>query len=416
MDKIDTQRIGKIVGRFIDNPRSYLRPTFLNPFFLVRKITLYFESRILPIFFKDTKPGTLFNLDLHIAVVQEIDMALSTTRLEMRSWNMSLHNHLSRKWYKFPDPVKYISAKNWRAMDPKNIAKFQKYYKRMLSRYAGFVVSYPPAFVELFLETKKPILLICPTRYEIPYTSDTKKWEKLNMTLIEGIESGQITMCVNSLAEQKYFEYYTGVQVDVIPTVCDYLESSWVGGGLTPVYFSKSSHFSKVLEETTENTWVKAEKLLGQDYSFEDLMKVPAIFVLPYNNNTMRMFEFAYAGIPVFVPSQSFLKNLYADGKEPGVLSEISNFRVFNISTEGLDPDDPSNYNSDTFIDYWIENSDFYNSEVMPNTYFIDSFSELKDFSERINRKVLKDATRLRNSRMVERRFEFYQKFEKKVL
>ena len=377
---------------------------------------MYFESRILPIFLRDERPGSLFNLDLHIAVVQEIDVALSTTVLEMRSWNMSLHNHLSRKLFKFPDPVKFISAKNWRAMDPQSIARFQKYYKRMLARYSGFVVSYPPAFVELFLGTKKPILIICPTRYEIPFTSDRKKWERLNAMLIDGIKSGQITMCVNSIAEQKYFQYYTGVQLEVIPTVCDYLENSWIGDGLSPIYFSKSSHFSTILEEATENTWINAEKLLGQDYSFEDLMRVPAIFVLPYNNNTMRMFEFANAGIPVFVPSKIFLKSLYAEGNQPGVLSEISNFKVFNISTDDLSPDDPSNHRSDSFVDYWIENSDFYNADVMQNIYFVDSFDELNDFSDRIDRNSLKEATQQRNSRMIERRSTFYQNFERKIM
>lgn len=389
--------------------------TIANPLFVVRKVTLYFESRISPIIFRKTKTKKLFNLDLHIAVVQEISVALSFTGLRMCSWNMSQHNYLTRRWYKFPDPVKYISAKNWRKMDPQVISRFQKYYMPMLARYEGFIVSYPPAFVEIFLKTNKPILVICPTRYEIPYTADRTRWDNLNNLLRNGIKSGQITMCVNSIAEQKYFQYYTGLELEVIPTVCDYLEESWNGSGSTPVFFSKSTKFSKVLEQATNNSWVNADSLLGHEYAFSDLMKVPAVFILPYNNNTMKMFEFAHAGVPVFVPSKTFMKSLYTDGNEPGVLSEISNFKVFDVSTDDLSPSDPSNYKSESFIDYWIENSDFYNSEVMQNVYCVDSFEELNSYSDRIDRVNLKQATQVRNEKLKEIRLAFYRKFESRL-
>jgi hypothetical protein len=393
----------------------YLRMTIANPFFVVRKATLYFESRLAPMIFRKRKPKQLFNLDLHIAVVQEISTALSFVGLRMHSWNMSQHNHLARRWYKFPDPVKYISAKNWRRMDPQVISKFQRYYKRMLGRYEGFVVSYPPAFIELFLDTNKPILVICPTRYEIPYTADRTRWDNLNNLLRNGIESGQITMCVNSIAEQKYFEYYTGLHIEVIPTVCDYLKETWVGNGSTPIFFSKSTKFSEELKKATNNGWADAASVLGHEYAFSDLMKVPAVFILPYNNNTMKMFEFANAGMPVFVPSKSFMKSLYADGNEPGVLSEISNFKVFSVSTDGLSASDPSNYKSDSFIDHWIENSDFYNAEVMQNVFCIDSFEELNNYSDRIDRANLKQLTQTRNQNLKEIRLEFYRKFENKL-
>jgi hypothetical protein len=169
------------------------------------------------------------------------------------------------------------------------------------------------------------------------------------------------------------------------------------------------------LEQATNNSWVNAASFLGHEYAFSDLLKVPAVFILPYNNNTMKMFEFANAGMPVFVPSKTFMKSLYADGNELGVLSEISNFKVFDVSTDDLSPSDPSNFKSESFIDYWIENSDFYNPEVMQNVYCIDSFEELNSYSERIDRANLKRATQIRNERLKEIRLAFYRKFENKL-
>jgi hypothetical protein len=356
----------------------------------------------------------LFNLDLHIAVVQEIRMGLSQTSLKMRTWNMSLHNHLVRNFFKFPDPVRFISAKNWRHMDKSQVDAFQKYYGRMLNRYQAFVISYPPSFVELFISFNKPILVICPTRYEIPYTDNEVRWEQLNTTLRQGVETGQVTICVNSLAEQKYLEYYSGITAEVIPTVCDYLTHSWKGTGSTPVFFSKSQKYSSQIMEATSGLWQAAEKELGANYTWESLMAVPAIFVLPYNNNTMRMFEFAHAGIPVFVPSKKFLRNLYRNGEE-GVMSEVSNYRVFGIDASQLDSNDPSNYLSDTFIDYWINISDFYNAQVMQNIYFIDSFEELLKFHEYIDKPELELATLARNKNLRNMRNEFFVQFERKI-
>ena len=402
--------------KLLANPKQYLRGTVLNPLYVGRGILLFFESRVSPYFFGRNKASTVFNLDLHISVVQEIEEAFSQTSLGLRSWNMSQHNHLVRRFCKFPDPVKYISAKNWRKLNPSVIKKFQKYYSKMLNQFGGFVVSYPPSFAELFFKQGKPILIICPTRYEIPYTGSAKKWRDFNTTLQDGIASGQVTICVNSLAEQKYMKYYSGIEPVIIPTVCDYLDSSWIGGGLTPIFFSKSAKYAAAITNSTKGEWVSSEIGLGKDYSWNSLMKVPAICVIPYNNNTMRMFEFAYAGIPVFVPSKKFLKNLYSNGNEPGVMSEISNFKVFNIDPHGLAEDDPSNYLSPRYIDYWIENSDFYDSSVMQNIYTFDSFDELSNYKIRINSEQLKLSTNERNARLKFTRNTFYKEFEKKVL
>jgi hypothetical protein len=88
----------------------------------------------------------------------------------------------------------------------------------------------------------------------------------------------------------------------------------------------------------------------------------------------MTLFEFATAGVPVAVPSPGFLKHLVH--RYDGVLSELSYFQVLKLNVDGLDVDNPNNFRSNDFLDWWIGRADFYNSELMPNIRYIDSFEE----------------------------------------
>jgi hypothetical protein len=114
---------------------------------------------------------------------------------------------------------------------------------------------------------------------------------------------------------------------------------------------------------------------MGESYNWRQYLDVKEILYIPYNISTMSLFEFATAGIPVVVPSKDFLKQLSLNYS--GILSELSYFQVGGFSVDRLTKDDPNNYLSEEFQDWWLNRADFYNEELMPNIRVINDFSEL---------------------------------------
>ena len=395
----NTYSIRSRISKLRASPVLYLRLLNLDPLIWIRWISLH----VVVIFFPLAKKTFLrnkkyfFNLDCHISVIREISRVADENDARVISWSISKHNHITRKYFKFPDPVAIVGANTWKLLSSQRIRRFQFIYGIFLRSFDGFIVTYPTAFTQLFLKFEKPILVICPTRYEIPYTDNPDLWKSLNLDLRDGISSGLVTLFVNSEAEKKYLKYYTGIESEVVHTVCDYITSKWSPKSADLIFFSRSHPLSEQIIEETDGIWQEASQFLGPNYSWEKLMSVAGVFILPYNNNTMHFFELANAGVPVVVPSKDFLMRLWNSSVNSGVMSEISNFKVFSISTSGLADEDPSNYLSPVFKNYWINLCDFYDYTLMPNVSVIDSFSELLSFKPNKN---LRSLTDLRNERL----------------
>ena len=391
---------------FFREPRKFLRVYNLDYLVWVRSIEMEFLTVAFPIYRKFCGKGNtyLFNLDLHISVIREVRKAIPNRNIKLMSWSMSVHNHIIRKFFDFPDPVKIINSSNWKELDRIMITKLQKKYRRFFSAFDGFVVTYPTSFFEIFLPFGKPILAICPTRYEIPYTSRMKDWKDFDHNLTTAIKDGKLCLFVNSLAEQKYLQFYSGISAEIVPTICDYMEDSWRPNSRGRIFFSRSPEISKLILESTKGEWVPASEWLGRNYKNSKLMEVESIFILPYNNNTMHLFEMAYAGVPVVVPSKNFLRRLYVEFGGNQIMSEMSNFKVFGIDVSHLSENDPSNYKSDLYFEYWLNLCDFYDKDIMPNVFTIESFDELLSIDSRIDRINLAKVTKERNERLIKER------------
>lgn len=322
----------------------------------------------------------LFNLDLHPAVISDIEMGLkknSKRNIQLTRWSISSLNHISRKFFYCPDPVAVVNLKTWRKLDQTVIRKFQKRYGKYLSTFDGFVVTHTPAFAELFGDFGKPILIVASTRYEAPYTNQPEQWARLNKFLLRGIESGQVTFWSNNVGDRDYFEYFTGFCSKVVPSFCDYTEVKWTPTYDSAVYFAKSDPITSQLSVHGKTTWKEATKQLGRKYSYSKLAAVSAVFVLPYQISTMRLFELATMGVPVLVPSKSFM--LALQKQDSMILNEVSYFRVWGIDDGQIDEENP-NRSSDSNFAWWLERADFYNKDLMPNVIEIDSFHELENW------------------------------------
>ena len=113
----------------------------------------------------------LFNLDLHISVIEDVKTILTDLGHTVDSKSLSGHTWV---FGREPDHIDVVSQENWRTLNQEMCDAFHKRYAEELSSYDGFLVTYPPAFSLLFEKFEKPIFVVAATRYEAPFSNDWK--------------------------------------------------------------------------------------------------------------------------------------------------------------------------------------------------------------------------------------------------
>ena len=181
----------------------------------------------------------------------------------------------------------------------------------------------------------------------------------------------------NNRGDADYFEHFVGNGVDVVPSVCDYQSPSPTLGNGRSIVLGRSGPALDAVLAAGGGRWSTAAEAYGTPHSWLDLSASREVLVIPYNVSTMTLFELATAGTPVAVPGPSLLKELVAIDDQ--VLSELSFFQVKGLSAEGLESDNPNNFLSGTFVDWWLERADFYNADLMPNVRIVDDFDDLRE-------------------------------------
>jgi len=146
----------------------------------------------------------VFNLDLHIGVIADLEQELKKLKIELTRWSISMHNHLVPNRLPITDPVRYINARKWHLMDFDRILKFQERYKKFLNSFDGFICTYSPVFAELYNDLNKPIYIFDGG---IRYIYNSDQYAQTD-----------ITKYVNPKLRNKYinirYVFYTG---DMIP-------------------------------------------------------------------------------------------------------------------------------------------------------------------------------------------------------
>lgn len=327
-------------------------------------------------FCQNSKKIRIFNLDLHTSLIADLKSGFDLYDVTFVSWCVSGNNRNFRKFRKVPDPVTHIYGRNWLDIRLQDLEKFRRRHQRYLETFDLFIVCFPPAFVEIFLDFGKPILVLVGTRYEAPYTNDPESWGRLNLKLQAGVESGQVKLVANNIADVDYIKHFTGLQSKYLPSLCEYTKMLWNPQTGSKVILSKSGLLVSQIEGATFNEWRDIKGVLGKNYSWREMSKVTEVLFIPYNVSTMTLFELATAGIPVTVPSKKFLMEL--SQKFQGVLSELSFYQILKLDSGKLGLDNPNRINSLSHVEWWLDRADFYNLDLMPNVRFIDSMEELQ--------------------------------------
>jgi hypothetical protein len=326
------------------------------------------------------KGPRVFNLDLHVSIIADLKMGAEPLNLSITNWSISGSNRVFRKILWVPDPVRGINATNWQNINADLIQEFTRHYRSFLQSFDGFIATYPPAFAQIYESFDKPVLAVAGTRYEWPLTGDRNLWSQFDQYIQAHSTAGDLLIAANNLGDADYLKYSTGVTPRYVPSLCDYTGQSWNGIVSEYLVIARSDDLIEEVRRLTDNLWVDSRRGLGKNYSWSDLARGKALFVVPYNISTMSLFELATMGVPVIVPSSKLLKSLRQ--KFTGVLSELSFMEMNSMNVSDLEEGNPNNFLSSSYLDWWIERADFYNSDLMPNVSVIDRLEQLNDIGE----------------------------------
>lgn len=301
----------------------------------------------------------IFNLDLHISVIEDIkdiSSQLFGDKIEITNWSISGHNFVFNK----PTPnVKGVNQDSWKSFSYSHIEEFHNAYDNILQSYDGFIVTHTPVFCMLFEKYKKPIICINTCRYDQPFCWNKNDYMKTEFhnCLHRLIESNQLHIISNNLADYNYLLENTNIKSSIIPSLCLYTNSSYTPTHDSFVVYGNYNIFSK-------HKLIVEKPKTG--YSWSDLYKYKGIVHTPYEMSTMSIFEQMWAGVPLFFPTKRFYKECIING----TMDFISMYNSWGTPICEAD------------IDKWLSFADFY---TYPIFYYYDSFEDLHKQLETFN-------------------------------
>jgi hypothetical protein len=303
------------------------------------------------------RPVRLFNLDLHISVIQDVKHVLNHLygpTVEVTNWSISGHNWV----FGAPTPsVEIINAETWRSMTPETVLAFQTKYDAFLSSFDGFIVTHTPVFCMLYEKYGKPILLVNSCRYEQPFcwTGDLPRWEWLHAGLVRMATRRQLVAVSNNKADRDYLLAGAGVASVHIPSLCLYTRAEYAPTKRSFVCFGDRGFFPACD--------LLVEKPAG-GYSWGELYSHKGIVHIPYEMSTMSLFEQYSAGVPLWLPSRIF----YAECVQRGTMPMGSVYGP--VCPPGLASVRHS-------LDFWLDRADYYDVENFRGVRFYNSADDL---------------------------------------
>lgn len=323
-----------------------------------------------------------FNIDLHISVIADVRNIFENLGHQVDDWSLSGHSFV---FGKSPRSNGIVDQKNWTELNPEMCDRFYQKYKDVLSEYDGFITSYVPGFSTLYEKFDKPIIFICPIRYEHPFTDKPELWDWLNSHIKRGVDSGKIIPIANNKLDVEYLKSWVDIEVEHIPSLCEYTNAkhnlknnTWICKSILNIDLTGTNikHLSDVFPSS---------------HSWEQLYSYSGIVHFPYQISTMSIFEHYTAGVPLLFPTKRFSKELYTESFDHGTsayLHQLSFNRIKNIGNKSLlapkySKIDLNDYSSEEVLDIYLDLADFYDEELMPAINYFDSFDELDTLTQR---------------------------------
>ena len=270
--------------------------------------------------------------------------------------------------------------------------KFVQFYQNQLEMNLvdAFICFHPAALCELYMPFNRSMIIIASTRYELD-RFDPDQWNRWNENLIAISRHPKNLIAANNLYDAEYIRYFTGINVTVLQSFCNYTNSDYqptrseflLGSIHQPTF---DPLFREMLQQSVDRLGKNSIKIfstrkLYPNYKYSDLTNHPAIIHVPYQVSVMSYFEQYRMNIPLIFPSLNLLTQWHY---EYGAVNEKSWDQTYTgtlPSRSHIDGifkhiPDPNNDRNQTSIRYWLNFSDFYQ---WPHITYFDSTDDLID-------------------------------------
>lgn len=289
-----------------------------------------------------------FNIDCHSSVIADIKNIFENLGHSVENLSLSSYKRL----FNFePLNCDIINERNWIEIDEAKVDLFYNKYKKTLDKYDAFIVAYPTCFLKLYEKFNKPIIVVCATRYDYPFTDIPEKLEWLNYSINN---NKNLILTCNNEFDKSYCEKFTKKTWEHIPSLCSYTKAKYSNQKNKTIIFNK---FDFNLDDDLIHHTNLTPYLWSDLYSYRNIMH------LPYNVSTMSIFEQYEAGVPLIFPSLKFALELIEKG-------------YFLFSEIVFDNNNPENQKKIYLNESWIKQSDFYNKTI--KVHYFDSFEECR--------------------------------------
>lgn len=323
----------------------------------------------------EPKKLKFFNLDLHISVIADVKYIFEELGHEVTNWSISGHTWV---FGKERDKVDIVNENTWGDLSQEQCDRFYERYKEFLEGFDAFIVTHNSTFSLLYERLNKPIIIVNSTRYENPFTRSKHQWERLDDYLRKGVANKKIFIVSNNKGDMNYLLRYSGIQSEVIPSLCLYTQGHYTGirDKFNCHALWASADFNRDWEEFYFKTNLFTSLPWG--YAWQDLYDLKGVVHFPYQVSTMSLFEQYSACVPLFFPTKEFLFELYLKYPD-AILSQLSFLRKPDFDANPRPVDDLNNVTNPEIIKEWIEWADYYDTKSMPHIQYFSSFDHLEE-------------------------------------
>lgn len=374
-----------IVNSWSDITQELLDQTIVN----FQKRTFNYDKLLLSYWIRKIRSYTnrirLFNLDLHISVIEDVKnilYKLYDSNVKITQWSLSGHTWV---FGIKPAQVDIVNQQTWKYIDKQMIEQFTNHYFHFLNTFDGFIVTHSPVFTLLYEKLNKPIILINSTRYELPFSwpwkHNLEMWDYLTCKLKQMHANSQLFVISNNQADHDYLQMATGIDSCIISSLCKYTNSTYNPQDDNFIIYSD---YSEIIQQ--KNNIIKKSNYVGDNYKYENLYKCKGIIHLPYQISTMSLFEQYTANIPLLFPTKRLLKEL--------VSNKIAQFDVrYTTLFDGNKRKYPAYLSDalddDKYIDFFIDRADYYNEDVFKYISYYDSLDSINDLVNNLDTKQI---------------------------
>jgi hypothetical protein len=243
-------------------------------------------------------------------------------------------------------------------------------------------VSFPPALYRRVLLSRiaKHVFVNISHRFDL-YKANYIERLDFHEQVTKDFNSGQVTFFAANEYDKRYFEYYTGLSIELMKPYfpeLNLMKQAKRDSRDFPILIGPAHLDLKqeVLQKLIKNLYtrfgfeLKGIKQVYSTYRLADLVEHKAFIVIPYSTYSISISELAALGVPLLFPTDRWLN-------DSGLLQDVRLWPVYAEKSEimkfykDLDPRSP---NSETFTNEWLQ---FASWKYLPNVWYWDSVEEL---------------------------------------